>query len=255
MSGNGPREKVFYKKSPVSRPRYQLVEIEDNDKPALSASGSATGAAKAEDAPDLRRRHSDDAEAEAAGAPPSPPNARSPREVAGGAGIGMTPRTGPLLNLKTVAEAKRDQHIRTAYCQVATYATEPAPRKTVTDWNESFVIGGLEGNGCLAFTISDHLVTGGGANEFMGQATLQLEKTAPMQAGSSPSRAKRKQRVTSTFTPGTHAMENLRLPLGPMRREVDVERGKGLQLKNRERVATGELYCSIRPAPSAYTDC
>ncbi|KAH8060915.1 hypothetical protein JL722_4204 [Aureococcus anophagefferens] len=84
---------------------------------------------------------------------------------------------------------------------------------------------------------------------------LQLEKTRPLHAGASnsPARGKKKQRVTSTFTPGTHTMENIRLPLGVMRREVEVERGKLLHLKNRERLATGELYTTIRPAPSAYS--
>ncbi|KAH8051247.1 hypothetical protein JL722_10948 [Aureococcus anophagefferens] len=47
----------------------------------------------------------------------------------------------------------REHHVKIAHRQVATCHTEPAPRRTVTEWNESFVIGGLEGNGCLAFTI------------------------------------------------------------------------------------------------------
>lgn len=216
---------------------YQQIEVELDDKPQLEQKPPA----KEEESGALARRDSGEPDVERPGSPLQMPD---PEER-------LTPRKSD------APKPNREHHVKIAHRQVATCHTEPAPRRTVTEWNESFVIGGLEGNGCLAFTVTDHLVTGAGSNEFMGQALLQLEKTRPLHAGASnsPARGKKKQRVTSTFTPGTHTMENIRLPLGVMRREVEVERGKLLHLKNRERLATGELYTTIRPAPSAYSVC
>ena len=135
-------------------------------------------------------------------------------------------------------------------------------RKSITEWNERLDLGGVERDGCVAFTVSDTLVTAAVGHEFMGQAVLQFVGLAPLGSVEGASKGKvgerlkpkRKPRGAAAFSPGADTSENVRLALGGFRRDVAVG-GKPLALQHTRRVATGELFVSISSPPATCSIC
>lgn len=147
--------------------------------------------------------------------------------------------------------------------QVALCKTQPAIRnhsQEFKEWNDEILINGVESSTSLAFTVCSDASSGTDARDFYGQAELALHCAQPDFRHTHGSQVRFGARAETgvwwcSFAPRWRKAKKLRLPLQKLSKQVEIERGRLLRLKNRERSPSGEICVSLRVAPPAYNMC